>query len=166
MLRATNTHTPSHTHTHTLCSPPSSHLGLAWVTAVAASWAHKKGALIKIRARNSRWSTNSNNKDNNNKGQKTLAQMSLLFGHFGEVSAVQNGGKGGAVSGQRLGHRLSQLSVCSTNAQQRFSAILRTWLVINFYSSCLFTHLSPLASLPPCCLSCFFSSATLVLLFF
>lgn len=49
------------------------------------------------------------------------------------------------MSGPCLGHRLSQLSVCSTNGQQRFLVILRTWLVINFYSSFLFT----LQSSPP-----------------
>lgn len=58
-----------------------------------AFWACKKGALIKIRARNSRWSTNK--KKNKRKKRKTLAQMSLLFGHFQEVSG--RGGGGGRV---------------------------------------------------------------------
>lgn len=78
----------AHTHTPPTLSPAlfpaaSCVTAAAWLLGRPFARARKKGALIKIRARNSRWSTNKkNNNDNNNNERKTLAQMSLLFGHF------------------------------------------------------------------------------------
>lgn len=156
----TQTHTHTHTHKNTLFSPPPSHSGLAWVTAVAASWARKKGALIKIRARNSLWSTSNNN--NNNKGQKTLAQMSLLFGHFGEVSAVQKGGRGEVCRGNVWGNACRN----SLYALQMPSSVFRPFYVLGLLL--IFTVLSSLHSPLPRAfplVACPVSSALLPLFF-